>query len=92
MFFPTWLDMILMLISFMWITLQQRFVQSESPSNTRLIMAGCYIVFMFMVVLYNNGGAPWLSTIFFLGSVVAISITCYMYRRMPSRLPDEPKF
>jgi Na+/proline symporter len=91
MFFPTWLDMVLMLISFMWITLQQRFVQSESTSITRLVMAGCFIVFMLVVVLYNKG-APWLSTAFFVLSVVSLGLTFHMYRQMPSRLPEEPKF
>lgn len=91
MFFPTWLDMVLMLASFVWITLQQRFVQAESASHARLLIAAAFIVFMVILVFYNTGIA-WLSTAFFLGSVASLALTYHMHRRMPARLPEEPRF
>ena len=91
MFFPTWLVMMLMLISFVWTILQQRRISEASSGNIRMVFLVAYIIIMLAVVLYNAVD-PWLSTGFFAVAVVSVGISFHFYRQMPSRLPEEPKF
>ena len=92
MFFPTWLEMVFLLVAFVWTTLQQlTMVNSGSHSIVRMLLLALYILIMLIVVLYNRED-PRLSSALFLLSVAALGITIHLYRRMPARLPDEPKF
>jgi hypothetical protein len=89
MFFPTWIDMILLLVSFVWSTIQHRSVPEGSSGVLRLVFMAFCVVMMGVVVLYNDVDA-WLSTGLFLISAAGLAMTWQFNRLLPSRLPDEP--
>jgi len=89
MFFPTSLDMILLLVSFFWGTIQHSSIPPGSSGIDRLVFLAACVVVMLIVVLYNNENR-WLSSGLFLVSAACLGITWQLHRRLPSRLPDEP--
>ena len=89
MFFPTSLDMILLLVSFFWGTIQHRSIPPGSSGIDRLVFLAACVVVMLIVVLYNDVDA-WLSTGLFLISAAGLAMTWQFNRLLPSRLPDEP--
>ena len=92
MFFPTWLDMILLLVSFVWLMLQQMQIQHTGPiSMPRMAIQVTLVVVMALVVFYNGTDAR-LSTAFFVLSVAAVGGAYYYFRKVPPRLPTEPRF
>jgi hypothetical protein len=91
MFFPTWLEMLFLLSAFFWCTWQQLNIQKAGlRSYARIVSQGFFVVTMFIVVLYNRVD-PLLSTVLFLLSVAAFVVACHYYRRVPPRLPPEPR-
>jgi steroid 5-alpha reductase family enzyme len=92
MFFPTWLDMVLLLAAFLWTNYQQMtMLKSLSHSIVRVFSMVFYIAVMLAVVFYNRTDGR-LSTVLFVLSVASIGLTIHLYRKVPPQLPEEPKF
>jgi phosphatidylglycerophosphate synthase len=92
MFFPTWLDMIILLVTFCWLTMQQmRMLGSGFRSVPRMAVQAVAIIVMFMVVIYN-GKHPGLSSGLSVATLVMLGAAYYFQRKVPPRLPTEPKF
>jgi O-antigen/teichoic acid export membrane protein len=92
MFLPTWTDMILLLFAFVWLTFQQlRIHTSGFVSVPRMLTQAVIVVLMFIVVFYNSTNSA-VSAALSLGSVAALGVAYYFQRKVPPRLPTEPRF
>jgi peptidoglycan/LPS O-acetylase OafA/YrhL len=89
MYFPTWIDMVLLLASFIWLNIQQLLVMQRKSSRgylARLLAMTFYIGLMVVVVFYNRKD-PWVSSGLFALSLLCCAVPFYLYRTMPPSIP-----
>jgi uncharacterized membrane protein len=92
MYFPTWIDMILLLAAFVWCILQQFSIQRAGIANRSRMLTLAGLIFIMLMVLFNNKANSPLSPAFFAISVVSLGVAYYHQRKVPPRLPKEPRF
>ncbi len=85
MYFPTWLDNILLLVTFVMVTVQHRIINpAHTIRNSRFGMMFVCVVMLLLTSFYNRK-AGWLSVGLFVAVLACMGTVLYMFRTIPPK-------
>jgi small-conductance mechanosensitive channel len=82
---PTWVDNLLLLVSFVAVSLQYRFIDPPRRiMNVRFWVMVVCAVLMVLAAIFNRPGT-WLSLVLFVAALLCVAVTIQLQRSMPPK-------